>query len=194
MTAAQAAKRHAELSAEIRRHDHAYYVEAKPAISDFEYDKLYRELLDLEKEFPKLVTPESPSQRVGGAPLKEFKQVAHALPMLSLDNTYSQDEVRAFVTRLQKLLPGQELEFVVEPKVDGVAVGKVDTEAHVDVKKQFGIHRFPTIMYFEPGKKMSYDESRRYTGQRDIEHLQQWINGLKAAHGEAPAVAAAPKK
>ena len=122
MTAAQAAKRHAELSAEIRRHDHAYYVEAKPAISDFEYDKLYRELLDLEKECPGLVTPESPSQRVGGAPLKEFKQVAHALPMLSLDNTYSQDEVRAFVTRLQKLLPGQELEFVVEPKVDGVAV------------------------------------------------------------------------
>jgi DNA ligase (NAD+) len=122
MTVAQAAKRHAELSAELRRHDHAYYVEAKPRVSDRDYDRLYRELLDLEAQFPKLVTSESPSQRVGGAPLTEFSQVRHALPMLSLDNTYSQDEVRAFVARLQKLLPEEALEFVVEPKVDGVAV------------------------------------------------------------------------
>lgn len=122
MTVAQAAKRHATLAAEIRRHDHAYYVEAKPQISDSEYDTLYRELVDLEKQFPELATQDSPSQRVGGAPLKEFRQVTHALPMLSLDNTYSQDEVRSFVTRLQKLLPDEELEFVVEPKVDGVAV------------------------------------------------------------------------
>ena len=122
MTAAQAAKRHAELSAEIRKHDHAYHVEAKPTISDFDYDKLYRELLDLETEFPDLATLDSPSQRVGGEPLKEFQQVKHSLPMLSLDNTYSQDELRAFVTRLQKLLPDEPLEFVVEPKVDGVAV------------------------------------------------------------------------
>jgi len=122
MTSAQAAKRHAELVAEIRRHDHAYYVEAKPVISDLEYDKLYRELLDLEKQFPKLVAPDSPSQRVGGAPLKAFRQVQHAQPMLSLDNTYSQDEVRAFVQRVQKLLPSETLAWVVEPKVDGVAV------------------------------------------------------------------------
>jgi DNA ligase (NAD+) len=122
MKRSEAAARHAELVAEIRRHDHAYYVEAKPLIRDFEYDQLYRELLDLEKAFPELVTPDSPSQRVGGAPLKEFKPVKHTVPMLSLDNTYSQAEVRAFVTRLQKLLPGEPLEFAVEPKVDGVAV------------------------------------------------------------------------
>ncbi|HEV2331425.1 MAG TPA: NAD-dependent DNA ligase LigA [Verrucomicrobiae bacterium] len=122
MTQAEAQKRHAELAAELRRHDHAYYVEAKPIVSDREYDRLYHELLDLEKAFPELVTPESPSQRVSGAPLKEFRPVRHLLPMLSLDNTYSQDEVRDFVKRVQKLLPGETLDWAVEPKVDGVAM------------------------------------------------------------------------
>jgi DNA ligase (NAD+) len=122
MKPTEAARRHAELAAEIRRHDHAYYVEARPLVSDFDYDRLYRELLDLEKAFPDLATPDSPSQRVGGTPLKEFKPVKHSLAMLSLDNTYSQEEVRAFVKRLQKMLPGERLEFTVEPKVDGVAV------------------------------------------------------------------------
>ena len=122
MTQAEAKKRHAQLVEEIRRHDRAYYVEAKPVISDQEYDRLYHELLDLEKQFPELATPDSPSQRVGGAPLSEFKSVRHAVPMMSLDNTYSQEEVRDFVKRVQKLLPDEKLEWVVEPKVDGVAV------------------------------------------------------------------------
>ena len=122
MTAAEAKARHDQLAEEIRRHDHAYYVEARPTISDRDYDRLYHELLDLEKHFPALATSDSPSQRVGGAPLSEFKSVRHAVPMMSLDNTYSQEEVRAFVNRLQKLLPGEKLEFVVEPKVDGVAI------------------------------------------------------------------------
>jgi len=114
--------RHAALTEEIRRHDHAYYVEAKPVISDFDYDRLYRELLDLERDFPELATPDSPSHRVGGKPLDKFNSVQHLTPMMSLDNTYSQDEVRAFVERVQKLVPGQKLEWVVEPKVDGLAV------------------------------------------------------------------------
>ena len=122
MTHAEAKKRHAQLVEEIRRHDRAYYVLAQPKISDREYDGLYHELLDLEKEFSDLATPDSPSQRVGGEPLKEFKPVRHAVPMMSLDNTYSQGEVRDFVKRVQKLLPGEKLEWVVEPKVDGVAV------------------------------------------------------------------------
>ena len=122
MTQAEAKKRHARLVEEIRRHDHAYYVEARPVISDLEYDRLYHELLDLEKEFPGLATPDSPSHRVGGAPLSEFQSVRHAVPMMSLDNTYSQEEVRDFVKRVQKLLPDEKLEWVVEPKVDGVAV------------------------------------------------------------------------
>jgi DNA ligase (NAD+) len=122
MTRDQARKRHARLVEEIRRHDHAYYVEAKPTISDRDYDRLYHELLDLEKEFPELATPDSPSQRISGEPLSEFKSVRHAVPMMSLDNTYSEEEIRAFVKRVQKLLPDEKLEWVVEPKVDGVAV------------------------------------------------------------------------
>jgi DNA ligase (NAD+) len=122
MTNAQAKARHAELAEQIRFHDHAYYVLAKPTISDREYDKLYRELLDLERDFPGLITPQSPSQRVGGAPLEEFGSVHHRMPMMSLDNTYSQDEVRQFVARVQRLAPKARLEWVVEPKCDGVAV------------------------------------------------------------------------
>ena len=122
MTQAEAKKRHAQLGAEIRRHDRAYYVLAQPKISDRDYDRLYHELLDLEKNFPDLATPDSPSRRVGGEPLKEFKPVRHAVPMMSLENTYSQEEVRDFVKRVQKLLPDEKLEWVVEPKVDGVAV------------------------------------------------------------------------
>jgi len=122
VTQAEAKKRHAQLVEEIRRHDRAYYVLAQPKISDRDYDRLYHELLDLEKEFPGLTTPDSPSQRVGGEPLKEFKPVRHAVPMMSLENTYSQEELRDFVKRVQKLLPDEKLEWVVEPKVDGVAV------------------------------------------------------------------------
>ncbi len=122
MTQAEAKKRHARLVEEIRAHDRAYYVEATPKISDREYDRLYHELLNLEKEFPGLITPDSPSQRVGGEPIKSFKPVRHLLPMLSLDNTYSQEEVCDFVKRLQKLLPDEQLDWSVEPKVDGLAM------------------------------------------------------------------------
>src|SRR6266702_2219058 len=122
MTAQKAKERHAELVEEIRRHDHAYYVLAQPSISDQQYDRLYHELLDLEKEFQDLITPDSPSQRVGGEPIKAFKPVQHIRPMLSLDNTYSQEELREFVNRVQRILPNEKLDWVVEPKVDGVAI------------------------------------------------------------------------
>jgi DNA ligase (NAD+) len=122
MTADQARKRHTELADEIRRHDHAYYVLAQPTISDRDYDRLYHELLDIEKEHPELATSDSPSQRVGGAPLKEFQPVKHIVPMLSLDNTYSQQELRDFVGRVQRILPEETLDWMVEPKVDGVAI------------------------------------------------------------------------
>jgi DNA ligase (NAD+) len=122
VTHAQAKARHSELTDQIRRHDHAYHVLAQPQISDQEYDRLYHELLDLEKQFPDLLTPESPSQRVGGEPIKEFKPIQHLAPMMSLDNTYSQAEVHEFVARVQRLVPNETLEWTVEPKVDGVAV------------------------------------------------------------------------
>src|SRR3954469_22392597 len=122
MTQTEAQKRHAQLVHEIREHDHAYYVLAQPAITDQAYDRLYHELLDLEKQFPELISPESPSQRVGGQPLKAFKPVQHLKPMLSLDNTYSQEELREFVNRVQRILPNETLDWIVEPKVDGVAI------------------------------------------------------------------------
>jgi DNA ligase (NAD+) len=122
MSTASAKTRHDELAAQIRAHDHGYYVLAQPTISDAEYDRLYRELVDLEREFPELRTPDSPTQRVGGSPETEFRSVRHSTPMLSLDNTYSQGEVRDFVNRVQRILPGETLEWTVEPKIDGVAV------------------------------------------------------------------------
>jgi DNA ligase (NAD+) len=122
MTIREAKSRHSELVDEIRRHDHAYYVEAKPTITDQAYDRLYRELLDLEKQFTELVTPDSPSQRVSEQPLKAFKPTAHLQQMYSLDNTYSQAELRDFVKRVQKLAPSEPLDWVVEPKIDGLAV------------------------------------------------------------------------
>jgi DNA ligase (NAD+) len=118
----QAARKHRELAEQIRQLDRAYYEEAQPLVSDQEYDRLYRELIDLESAHPDLATADSPSQRVGGVPLPHFTSVAHALPMQSLDNTYSATELEAFVDRIQKELEGEKLSFVIEPKIDGVAV------------------------------------------------------------------------
>ncbi len=122
MTFEEAKQRHEDLAEEIRRHDYAYYVLAQPTISDQAYDRLYRELAELEGQFRDLITPDSPTQRVGGQPLKEFKPVQHLEPMYSLDNTYSQGDLREFVDCMHRLLPGETLDWVVEPKIDGVAI------------------------------------------------------------------------
>jgi len=111
-----------KLKGEIRHHDRKYYIEATPEIPDSEYDKLMKELEKLEKEFPELLTPDSPSQRVGGEPLKEFKTVTHKIPMLSLDNCYSSSELIQFDERVLKNLKESKAEYIVEPKIDGVAV------------------------------------------------------------------------
>jgi len=110
------------LREEIQRHDRLYYVEDRPAISDAEYDRLMRRLLELEKAHPELAAPDSPSARVGGEPTKKFPVARHAPPMLSLENTYSADEVREWEGRLRRLLPGARIEYTVELKIDGVAV------------------------------------------------------------------------
>ena len=121
----EAASRIEQLRDKIRKHDQLYYEEAAPIISDREYDRLYKELVDLEAKFPDLVTPDSPTQRVGGKPLKAFEQVAHLIPMLSLDNTYSEEELKNFYARIQRLLPNEKIPVVIEPKVDGVAVSLI---------------------------------------------------------------------
>jgi DNA ligase (NAD+) len=118
----EAAKKIAQLRDEIRNHDRLYYDEAAPIISDREYDRLYKDLIDLEAQFPDLVTPDSPTQRVSGKPLQAFAQIPHIAPMLSLDNTYSEEEVANFYKRIARLLRDEKIPVVIEPKVDGVAV------------------------------------------------------------------------
>ena len=118
----QAAKRVAQLRREIEEHNRRYYEEAAPTISDREYDRLYQELVALEARFPQLVSPDSPTQQVGGKPLQAFAQIPHRVPMLSLDNTYSEKEVASFYARIMRLLPNEKIPVVIEPKVDGVAV------------------------------------------------------------------------
>src|SRR3984893_3377721 len=118
----QAAKRAAQLREQIEEHNRRYYEETAPTISDRDYDRLYKELVDLESKFPDLAMPDSPTQRVGGKPLKAFAQVTHRAPMLSLDNTYSEEEVADFCARISRLLPKEKIPVVIEPKADGVAV------------------------------------------------------------------------
>jgi DNA ligase (NAD+) len=115
-------KRIESLRAQLREHDYRYYVLAQPTISDREYDRLMRALVDLEKAYPETITPDSPSQRVGGQPTKEFQTVTHAVPMLSLSNTYNEDEVRDFDRRVRSVLGQEQFRYVCELKFDGVAV------------------------------------------------------------------------
>ena len=122
MTEAEARTRIEPLRRDIEEHNRRYYEEAAPTISDREYDRLYRELVDLETKFPDLVTSDSPTQHVGGKTLQAFAQIQHRLPMLSLDNTYSKEEVANFYKRITRLLPDEKIPVVIEPKVDGVAV------------------------------------------------------------------------
>ena len=145
MTHTEASTRHEHLVREIRRHDHAYYVEARPTIADREYDLLYTELLALEKEFPELATPDSPSQRVGGASSGKFPEFKHKLPMLSLEKIQASDlptkdevpererrsrlqdertveEFRSFDTTVREKLGKERISYILEPKVDGVSL------------------------------------------------------------------------
>ncbi len=111
-----------ELRQAIRLYQHEYYVETRPSISDAEYDALFRELRRLETAHPSSITPDSPTQRVGGEAAEGFEPVEHMVPMLSLDNASSVDELRDFEERLQRLLPGQHWSYVLEPKIDGLGV------------------------------------------------------------------------
>ncbi len=110
------------LTDEIRKHNYQYYVLSRPLISDYEFDRLLEQLTGLEKRFPEFAYPDSPVRQVGGEITKEFQQVDHRYPMLSLSNTYSEEEVRDWEARLHKLL-GEETDYVCELKFDGVAIG-----------------------------------------------------------------------
>jgi DNA ligase (NAD+) len=120
-----AQKRIAALRDELRTHDHRYYVLAEPSISDEAYDKWMRELVELENQFPQFASPDSPSLRVGGEPTKSFATVTHDVPMLSLSNTYNEEEVRDFDRRVRSALGNEPFEYVCELKFDGVAMSLV---------------------------------------------------------------------
>ena len=111
-----------ELRREIDHHNHRYYVLDDPVVSDAEYDRLMRELTELEENYPEFLSPNSPTQRVGAQPLTEFSTVAHTMPMLSLQNAMSADEVTDFDKRVKKLLDVTDVEYVMEVKIDGLAV------------------------------------------------------------------------
>ena len=111
-----------QLRSEIRKHDYLYYVLNQPTISDRQYDKLFAELKALEQANPQLITPDSPTQRVSDKPLEGFATVRHAVPMLSMDNTYNADELRAFDERVTKQLGNKNYNYVVELKIDGLAI------------------------------------------------------------------------
>src|SRR5262249_25000157 len=120
---ASTAQRAEELRRLIDHHNYKYYVEANPEISDREFDRLLEELKGIEADHPELVTPDSPTQRVGGQPIEGFATVRHREPMLSIDNTYNAAELREFDKRVRKLLKGGEpVTYVVELKIDGVAI------------------------------------------------------------------------
>ncbi|HET6883142.1 MAG TPA: NAD-dependent DNA ligase LigA [Pirellulales bacterium] len=125
MSHASVEKQIAQLRETIHHHDRKYHVEAAPEISDLEYDRLMAQLKELEVKHPELVTPDSPTQRVGEQPVEGLSQVEHRVPMLSIENTYSLPEVREFAARAAKKLAGETIEWVVELKVDGVAVAVV---------------------------------------------------------------------
>jgi len=111
-----------KLREEIRRHEELYYVLDSPQISDADYDALVEQLQKLEQEHPELITPDSPTQRVGGRPAEGFPKVEHRRPMLSLDNSYNIEELRAFDVRCQRLAEGRKLEYVAELKIDGLSL------------------------------------------------------------------------
>ena len=113
------------LRRELERHNRLYYVDARPEISDYEFDMLLKQLEELERRHPEYDSPDSPSRKVGGEPIEGFTTVEHRLPMLSIDNVYNEDEVREFDVRVRKLLAAEQVEYTVEYKIDGVAVSLV---------------------------------------------------------------------
>ena len=124
-TARDIEKKIASLRDKIRHHEHRYYVLDQPEISDTDFDKLMRQLQDLEAEHPALITPDSPTQRVGGKPREGFVKVAHSSPMLSLDNTYSEEELRDWERRVHELSGRKDVDYVCELKLDGMSLALI---------------------------------------------------------------------
>ena len=124
LTKAQAKVEHMRLTLELERHDKRYYQEDAPSVSDAEYDALRQRFNAIEKRFPEFISADSPSQKIGAAPSGRFKKVRHALPMLSLDNAFAQQDVLDFVGRIERFLKlsDDKIDFSAEPKIDGLSM------------------------------------------------------------------------
>ncbi len=189
-----AAKRHSELVAEIRAHDYRYYVLDDPLISDREYDRLYSELKTLEAEHPELVSADSPTQRVGERPRSELTSVAHAVPMMSLDNTYSREDLEEFVRRVHDNLPaGSVPGFCVEPKLDGASIELLYRDGRLDQGSTRGDGKSGELITENLRTIRSLPTTIDYLGpltlraevvifRRDLES----INEAREGRGEAP--------
>jgi DNA ligase (NAD+) len=196
--------RAAELRRILEEANRKYYEQAAPTISDQEYDGLMRELIELEKQYPELQTPDSPTLKVGGKPLEEFAHVTHRTPMLSLDNTYSEEEVGEWHTRLVKHLPGEEIELIIEPKVDGVAIsllyekgrlqyaatrgdGRVGDDVTANVLTIRGIPRHltgaPEVLEIRGEVYMTRDGFKKLNEERAAAGLPEFANPRNSAAG-----------
>ena len=185
-----------KLRDEIRYHDRKYYVEAAPEISDLEYDKLMARLKELEAAHPNLITPDSPSQRVAEQPVDELPHVEHRVPMLSIDNTYSVEELREYGARIARLLPGEKIEWVVELKIDGVAVtllyengvlirgatrgnGRIGDDITHNIRT---IHSVPQRLHGKSPPAVLEARGEVYMTNADL----VWLNQEQAKRGEPP--------
>lgn len=195
-----------KLRAEIREHDERYYVLDKPTISDLQYDRLMERLKLLEAEHPDLVTPDSPTQRVGGEPVEYLEQVPHLVPMMSIDNTYSLADLRRYGERTSKLLGGETVEWVVELKIDGVAMSLIyeggelvrgvtrgdgttgDDVTHnvrtlVDVPLRLKGKNFPPLVEVRGEVYMTNAELARLNTERQEKGLELYANTRNTAAG-----------
>jgi DNA ligase (NAD+) len=195
MTQDEARRQIDTLSRELHRHNYNYYVLSQPVISDYDFDQKLKHLEALEKQFPELADPNSPTQRVGGQINKEFRQVRHRYPMLSLGNTYSREEVRDFIGRIRKSI-SDEVEYVCELKYDGVAIGlryqsgrlvqavtRGDGETGDEVTDNVKtIHSVPLHLHGN-----SWPEELEVRGEVLMPHTSfEHLNRIKAENGETP--------
>ncbi|KXG78041.1 DNA ligase [Fervidicola ferrireducens] len=207
MKKSEAEKRIKELRELINYHNKQYYVYDNPVISDAEYDKLMRELEELERKFPELVTPDSPTQRVGGEPLPYFTQVVHRVPMMSLSNAFDEGELRDFHRRVTEVV-GNDVEYVVELKIDGLAVSityengiyktaatrgdgevgedvtqNVKTIKSVPLKLDFPPDKSPAILEVRGEVYLPKEDFRKLNEEREEQGLPLFANPRNAAAG-----------
>jgi len=192
-----------KLREEIVYHEKKYYVENDPQISDFEFDMLTKKLVNLERQFPELITPESPTQRVGEQLLEGFSSVEHRTPMLSLDNCYSMDELRDFEERIQKIIPSEKITYVAELKIDGLGISAIyrdgnfaqaitrgdglrgdDVTANVKTIRSFPLS-VPLSQEIEVRGEiyLPFDSFRNLNKRRENEELPLFANPRNAAAG-----------